>query len=313
MDLTTITSEQWQWGGFFAFVFVMLALDLGVFHRKNHEIRFREAMLWTLFWVSLAMGFNLLMWHLRGKDAALNFFAGYLLEMSLSVDNLFVFLLVFHYFKVPSDLQHKTLFWGIIGVLLMRGLFIGVGLVLITMFHWVIYIFGAFLIYTGFKLAFQSDEDIHPEHNPLIRFCRKLFPVTKDYHGNKFFTRENGILHATPLFIVLVVIETTDVLFAVDSVPAVLAITLDPYVVFTSNVFAILGLRSLYFALAGFMKLFHHLHYGLSAILVFVGVKMVLADFYKIPIELALGFIALVLAGSVVASLLFPKPDDEEK
>jgi tellurite resistance protein TerC len=298
------------WGAFNLFVIAMLALDLGVFHRKAHEVRIREALLWSAFWIALSLLFNLGVYFWSGSQAALEFLTGYLLEKSLSVDNIFVFLMIFTYFRVPYLHQHKVLFWGILGALIMRALFILVGITLIQKFHWVIYIMGAFLIVTGIRMAMQKDEEIHPERNPVLRLVRRFVPVTENYEGGSFFARRGGRLLATPLFIVVLVVETTDVVFAVDSIPAILAITLDPFIVYTSNVFAILGLRALYFALAGVMQLFHYLPYGLSFILVFVGIKMLLVDIYKLPIGIALGTVAGVLAISVLASILFPpKPE----
>jgi len=284
----------------------MLVLDLTVFHRGAHTIQFREAMLWSAFWVSLAAAFAILVYFWRGKTPALDFTTGYLIEESLSVDNLFIFLLIFRYFNVPEEYQHKVLFWGIIGALVMRLLFIIAGVALINRFHWIIYIFGVFLVYTGVKLFRSSEAELHPENNPLLKFVRKIMPVTPNYVKGKFLVRENGWC-ATPLLLVLIVIETTDVIFAADSIPAVLAITQDPFIVFTSNVFAILGLRSLYFALAGMMDLFHFLHYGLAVILSFIGVKMLLSHYYHLPTHVALGVVGGVLAISVVASLVFPK------
>jgi tellurite resistance protein TerC len=284
----------------------MLVLDLAVFHRKAHAVKFKEAIGWTVFWISLAAIFAVAVYFWRGRHVAMDFTTGYLIEESLSIDNLFVFLLIFRYFKVPSNLQHAVLFWGIIGALVMRFLFIWAGVALINRFHWVIYIFGVFLIYTGIKLVKSENSEVQPENNPVLRAFRKFMPVTRDYHGRKFFVRERG-LHATPLFLVLLVIETTDVAFAADSIPAVLAITRDPFIVYTSNVFAILGLRSLYFALAGLMDAFHFLHYGLAVILSFIGVKMLISNFVHLPTWIALGVVALVLALSVVASLVFPK------
>ena len=298
------------WSIFNLFVVAMLALDLGVFHRKAHEVRIREALFWSAFWIALSLLFNLGVYVWRGSETALEFLTGYLLEKSLSVDNIFVFLMIFTYFRVPYIHQHKVLFWGILGALIMRALFILVGITLIQKFHWVIYIMGAFLIVTGVKMATQRDEEIHPERNPVLRLVRRFVPVTQDYEGGSFFVRRGGRLLATPLFIVVLVVETTDVVFAVDSIPAILAITLDPFIVYTSNVFAILGLRALYFALAGVMQLFHYLPYGLSFILAFVGVKMLLVDIYRVPIGIALGTVAAVLAISVVASIFFPpKPE----
>jgi tellurite resistance protein TerC len=284
----------------------MLVLDLTVFHRKAHTIKFKEAVGWSIFWISLAAVFAVLVYFWRGKATALDFTTGYLIEESLSVDNLFVFLLIFKFFKVPANFQHKVLFWGIIGALVMRFVFIIAGVALINRFHWIIYIFGAFLVYTGIKLFKQTDSDVKPEQNPVLKAFRKIMPVTKDYVGGKFFVRDKG-LYATPLFLVLLVIETTDVVFAADSIPAILAITRDPFIVYTSNVFAILGLRSLYFALAGMMELFHYLHYGLAVILTFIGVKMLVSNFFHMPTVVALGVVAGVLAVSVGASVLWPK------
>ncbi len=284
----------------------MLVLDLTVFHRSAHVIKFKEAIWWSVFWISLAAVFAVIVYYWRGKPTSLEFVTGYLIEESLSVDNLFVFLLIFKYFHVPSHFQHKVLFWGIIGALVMRFVFIFAGVTLINRFNWINYIFGAFLVYTGFKLFRQTESEVHPDQNPILRAFRKFVPVTKDYVGGKFFVRQRG-LYATPLFLVLLVIETTDVVFAADSIPAVLAITRDPFIVYTSNVFAILGLRSLYFALAGMMELFHYLHYGLAVILSFIGMKMLLSNYYHLPTSVALGVVGGVLALSVIASLAFPK------
>ncbi len=286
----------------------MLVLDLAVFNRAPHTMRFKEAVYWSIFWISLAGAFAILVYFWRGKAPALNFVTGYLIEESLSVDNLFVFLLIFRYFKVPGDYQHKVLFWGIVGALVMRFAFIIAGVALINRFHWIIYIFGAFLVYTGVKLFRSSDSEVDPENNPVLRWVRKVIPVTPDYVNGNFLVREKG-LYATPLLLVLIVIETTDVVFAADSIPAVLAITRDPFIVFTSNVFAILGLRSLYFALAGMMELFHFLHYGLAVILSFIGVKMLISNYYELPTHIALAVVGVVLAVSVVASIVFPKKE----
>jgi len=283
----------------------MLVLDLAVFNRGPHVVRFKEAAGWSTFWIGLAVAFAILVYFWRGKATALDFATGYLIEESLSVDNLFVFLLIFKYFKVPGEYQHKVLFWGIIGALVMRFVFIIAGVALINRFHWIIYVFGAFLVYTGIKLFRSSDTEVHPENNPVLKWVRKVIPVTPDYVKGQFLVRDKG-LYATPLLLVLIVIETTDVVFAADSIPAVLAITRDPFIVFTSNVFAILGLRSLYFALAGMMELFHFLHYGLAVILSFIGVKMLLSNFFHLPTAVALGVVGGVLALSVVASLMFP-------
>lgn len=284
----------------------MLAVDLGLFNRSGHRIGFREALAWSGVWVTLAGAFAVLVFFWHGHDPALQFITGYVVELSLSVDNLFVFLMIFRYFKVPDAQQHRVLLWGIVGALLMRALFIFAGVSLIRRFSWITYIFGVFLVYSGFKLMRQGKSEIHPEKNPVLRLVRKALPVTNDYVGGKFFVRRAG-LYATPLFIVLLVIETTDVLFAVDSIPAVLAITLNAFIVYTSNVFAILGLRSMYFALAGMMELFEYLHYGLSIVLMSIGLKMLAAHYVEIPTIWALVFVLLVLAISVAASLLRPK------
>jgi tellurite resistance protein TerC len=299
------------WIGFNSFVAIMLVLDLTVFHRKAHKIEFKEALAWSAFWISLAAIFAVIVYFWRGKHTALDFVTGYLIEESLSVDNLFVFLLIFRYFKVPSQFQHKVLFWGIVGALVMRFIFIWAGVALINRFTWIIYVFGAFLVYTGLKLLKSSDSDVQPDQNPVLRAFRKFMPVTKEYEGGKFFVRHRG-LYATPLFLVLIVIETTDVAFAADSIPAILAITRDPLIVYTSNVFAILGLRSLYFALAGLMDAFHYLHYGLAVILTFIGVKMLLSTFFHLPTAVALGVVAGVLGLSVAASLIWPKKQTKQ-
>lgn len=302
-----MSNEILIWVGFNAFVLAMLALDLGIFHRQAHEVKVREALLWSVVWIALALLFNALIFFWKGPQVALEFLTGYLIEKSLSVDNIFVFIMVFAYFRVPALYQHKVLFWGILGALIMRAIFIAAGVTLIEKFHWIVYVFGAFLILTGVKMALQKDKEIHPERNPMLRVFRRIMPVTADYRQDKFFVKQNGRRFATPLFVVLLVIETTDLIFAVDSIPAILAITLDPFIVYTSNVFAILGLRALYFALAGVMQLFHYLNYGLSAILVFVGAKMTVVDFYKIPIGVSLGVVAGILVISVVASLFWPR------
>jgi len=292
------------WVGFNLFIVLMLALDLGVIHRKAHVIHFREGLRWSAGWISLALAFGVVVYFWRGPEIGLQFFTGYLIEESLSVDNLFVMLMIFTYFRVPALYQHRVLFWGILGALIMRATFIVTGVALIEKFHWMIYFFGAILIFTGVKMALEKDKEIHPEHNPVLKLFRRLMPVTKDYVGGKFFTRLDGRRWATPLMVVLVLIETTDLIFAVDSVPAVLAVSRDPFIIYTSNVFAILGLRSLYFALAGMMNRFQYLHYGLAVILTFVGTKMLLADVVKVPIQLALGVVLGVLALSIVISLL---------
>jgi tellurite resistance protein TerC len=284
----------------------MLVLDLGVFHRRAHTVKFREALAWSGAWIALAAIFAVVIFFWHGRTPTLEFVTGYVIELSLSVDNLFVFLLIFRFFQVPLNHQHKVLFWGILGALIMRGVFIAAGVGLIRRFHWIIYVFGAFLVYSGIKLFFQEEAEIHPEKNPVLRLFRRWVPVTKDYEGNKFFVRRPG-LYATPLFVVLLVVETTDLLFAVDSIPAILAITRDAFIVYTSNVFAILGLRSMYFALAGMMEMFRYLHYGLSLVLVFVGAKMLLSHYFEIPTPVALGVVAGVLAISVIASMANPR------
>jgi len=285
----------------------MLLVDLAVFHKKEHEESITEALVWTGVWITLAVIFGAGVYYFMGSKTALDYFTGYLIEKSLSVDNIFVFLLVFSYFKVPSKFQHKVLFWGIFGALVMRLIFIFTGVALLERFHWIIYVFGGFLIYTGIKLAFEKDKEVHPERNPVLKLVRKIFPTTKSYYGAQFFIRRMGKLMATPLFIVLIVIETTDLVFAIDSIPAVLAITRDQFVVYSSNAFAILGLRALYFAVSGIMQLFHYLHYGLSLILIFVGIKMLLSEFYHIPTPYTLAFIGLTLTVSIVASIMYPQ------
>jgi tellurite resistance protein TerC len=303
----------WLWIVFNLFVLLMLALDLGVFHRKAHIVSIREATIWSVVWIALAMVFNLGLYFFwdqvsptseyTNSEASLAFFTGYLIEKSLSVDNIFVFVLLFTFFAVPAAYQHRVLFWGILGALLMRGILIAVGATLLKEFHWIIYVFGAFLIFTGIRMALHRNEEMHPERNPLIRFVRRIMPVTDNYEGDKFFIRRAGKLIATPLFLVLLLVESTDLIFAVDSIPAIFAVTEDPFIVYTSNVFAILGLRSLYFLLAGVVDKFYYLKLGLSVVLVFVGIKMVMVDFYKIPVGLSLGVIASILAISVIASL----------
>jgi tellurite resistance protein TerC len=294
------------WGGFTIFVLGMLLLDLLVFHRKSHEVKLKEALLWSGVWIGLALVFNIGIYIWQGKQPALEFLTGYLIEKSLSVDNIFVFLMVFSYFKVPPKYQHQVLFWGILGALLMRAGFIAGGITLIKHFHWIIYVFGGFLVFTGVKMAMEKDKEIHPEKSLVLRLFHKVMPVRPGYEDSKFFVKKDGRMFATHLFIVLLVVETTDVIFAVDSIPAVLAITQDPFIVYTSNVFAILGLRALYFALSGIMRLFHYLHYGLSAILVFVGSKMLMTGILKIPIGLSLAVVAALLFLSVGASILWP-------
>ena len=303
------TLPWWAWAGFLAFVGAMLALDLGVFNRHERAISVREALGWCAVWVGLALGFNLLIRLQLGRQPALEFFTGYLVELCLSVDNVFVFIVIFQYFRVEPRYQHRVLFWGILGAVVMRALFIFAGISLINAFHWIIYVFGVFLVYTGVKLARpKPDEGLHPEHNPLVRLFRRVFPVTPDFHGGRFFLAEKGRgLFATPLLIVLIVVETTDVMFALDSIPAVIAITRNEFIVFTSNIFAILGLRSLYFAVSGVMQLFRYLNLGLAVVLVFIGVKMLISGYVEIPIGWSLGVIGTTLTLSILASVLRPE------
>ena len=291
----------------------MLALDLGVFHRKAHSVSVREALTWTAVWITLAMLFNLFVYYYFGKESALEFFTAYLVEKSLSVDNIFVMIMIFSYFSVPDSYQHKVLFWGIFGALVMRIIFIFAGIELIHKFHWLIYIFGGFLVVTGIRMVTGSDKPIEPDKNPLVKLVRRMFPVTSTFEGDNFFIRRDRKLWATPLFVVVVLIEATDLVFAVDSIPAIIAISDDPFIVYTSNVFAILGLRSLYFALAGIEKYFKYLKYGLATILVFVGVKMCIVDLYKLPVEISLIVIAFLLAISMIASVILKKAPLDDK
>jgi tellurite resistance protein TerC len=293
------------WILFNVFVAVMLALDLGVLQRRSRRLSFREALAWSGAWVSLAAAFAVLVLFWHGRTESLQFVTGYVIELSLSVDNLFVFLVIFRFFKVPDEHQHKVLFWGILGAVLIRGLFIVAGVGLMSRFSWITYAFGALLVYSGIKLLGHGKAQIQPEKNPVLRIFRRMFPVTDEYVGGQFFTRRDG-LYATPLLLVLLVVETSDIFFAVDSIPAVLAITTNAFIVYTSNVFAILGLRSMYFALAEVMDLFHYLHYGLSLVLIFIGIKMLGSHFVEIPTHWALAVVISVLAISVLASLLHP-------
>lgn len=285
----------------------MLALDLGIFNRKSHEVNYKEALLWSAIWISLALIFNIGVFKYAGHDKGMEFLTGYLLEKALSVDNIFVFVLLFSFFDVPKKYQHKVLYYGIVGALIMRGVLIALGAALIVKFHWVILIFGAFLVFTGIKMAFHKEEKIEPDKNPIVKFFKKIIPVTAEYEKNKFFVKKSTGLLATPLFIVLIVVETTDLVFAFDSIPAILAITQDTFIVFTSNAFAILGLRSLYFALAGFMDKFKYLRTGLSVILVFIGIKMLIADLFYIEVVYSLAFIVLTLTVSMLASVFSKK------
>jgi tellurite resistance protein TerC len=304
----------WLWVGFALLILAMLALDLGVFHRKAHAVSFKEALGWTATWVTLALFFGAGVWHFAGHEKALEFYTGWLIEYSLSVDNVFVFALIFSYFAVPSAWQHKVLFWGIVGALVMRFAMIYAGAALITRFSWLLYLFGAFLIFTGIRMAFRRIEQIQPERNPIVRWFRKCVPVTRDYHGDSFAVRRDGRWMITPLLVVLVCVETTDLIFATDSIPAIFAVTLDPFILYTSNVFAILGLRSLYFVLAGAMNLFYHLKLGLGVVLAFVGIKMLLADTaWKIDTLPALLVVATVLIISIVASLVHNRCERREQ
>ena len=294
------------WLYFNLLILVLLAFDLFVLHRKKHIIAMKEALWTSLGWIIIALIFNVYIFYSRGYEEALSFFTGYIVEKALSIDNLFVFIIIFSTFQVPEHLLHKVLFWGIIGAIAMRAFFIFFGIALINNFHWIIYVFGAFLIYTGWKLGFKPNKQIHPESNYFIRTIRKIIPMTQNYVGDAFFVKQNGKILATPLFLVLLAIEFTDVVFAVDSIPAIIGITQDPYLIYTSNIFAILGLRSLYFALAKIVQYFHFIHYGLSIILTFIGFKMLLSGYISIPILVSLSVILGTIAISIILSLLFP-------
>lgn len=297
----------WPWIIFNAFVLLMLAIDLGIFNRRSKKILFKEAITWSLIWIIMALSFNVWIYYSMGEKPAVEFLTGYLIEKSLSVDNIFVFILLFSFFKVPEEYKHRVLFWGVIGALIMRAIFIALGAVLIAKFHWIIYLFGAFLVFTGYKMFKKSGADMHPEENPLVRWFINKGKVTNEYHGNKFFVISNGKRLATPLFLCLLSIEFTDLIFAVDSIPAIFAITNDTFIIYTSNVFAILGLRSLYFALEGVITKFPYLRYGLAVILIFIGCKMLLVDVYKIPIVLSLCFITTILVLSIIWKKIFPE------
>jgi tellurite resistance protein TerC len=303
--------QLWLWVAFNACVVAMLAVDLFVFHKDAHEVRVKEAATWSVIWIALAVVFGAGVYRFMGREAGLEYFAGYLIEKALSVDNIFVFVLIFSYFRVPPRYQHRVLFWGILGALLMRGAMIAAGAYLIQQFHWVIYLFGAFLVFTGVRMAMHSEHDLDPESSIVNRLVRRIVPVAKEYHGERFFVRERATqgsrLVATPLFVVLVLVETTDLIFAVDSIPAIFAVTQEPFIVYSSNVFAILGLRALYFLLADVIHRFHYLKIGLSVVLVFVGLKMLAVDVYKVPIGLSLAIIALVLGAATIASWLWPR------
>lgn len=306
------SEDMFLWGGFTLFILAMLALDLGVFQRKPHVIQMKEALAWFCFWVTLALIFNLgiIYFNERGIQAGLEFFTGFLVEKSLSIDNIFVFILIFNYFRVPPVYQHKVLFWGILGAIIMRAIFILAGLALLSRFHWTIYIFGTFLLITGIKLMFKKQEKYDPKKNWLIRIFSRIFPVTDRYDSNHFFTRKSGKLLATPLFIVLLAVESSDIIFAVDSIPAIFAITSDPFIVYTSNIFALLGLRSLYFGVSGFMNTFYFLHYGFASIIIILAIKMLLSDFYHLPITFSLALIVVILLSCVIVSLLWPRKAD---
>jgi tellurite resistance protein TerC len=302
-----ISNESLLWIIFSISVFVLLALDLGIFHRKSHEIGIKEAVVWSLIWLAVAVVFNIIVYLWHGQDTAMEFAAAYIVERSLSVDNLFVFLLIFSYFKVPAAHQYRVLFWGILAALVLRAIFILTGITLIQTFHWLIYLFGAFLIYTGIKIAMKKEDDeADLSQNCVLRICKRFLPTTEAYDGGKFFSKNGGKFLVTPMFLVLLVVETSDLIFALDSVPAVLGVTLDPFVAYTSNIFAILGLRALYFALAGCMLMFRFLSGGITIILIFVGAKMLVSGFYDVPVEIALGVIVLVLAAAIGLSVLIP-------
>lgn len=309
--LTTIS----MWGGFLLLVFAVLAVDLGLANKKAHAVSTKEAAAWTAVWVTLAFLFNIGLYVLRGPQPALEFLTGYLIEYSLSIDNIFVFIMLFSYFRVEAAYRHQVLFWGILGALLFRAGLIGVGAALITRFHWVMYIFGLFLIYSGIKMALAGDEEPDPERNPVVTWFKRIFPVTSQYHGDAFFIRQGhpARTYATPLFVVLLIVETTDIMFALDSIPAIFAVTKDPYIVFTSNVFAILGLRSLYFLLDGIMGLFRFLKYGLTLVLSFIGLKMLLTEIRPISTPTSLGVVVGILAISILLSVLMPAPPAEER
>ena len=300
------------WAGFNIFVLIMLALDLGVFHRKTHKVSIKEASIWSAVWITLALIFNVFVYFQFGEQKATEFLTGYLIEKSLSVDNIFVFVIIFGYFQIPDEYQHKVLFWGILGALVMRIIFIFAGVALINQFHWTIYIFGAFLVFTGFKMMAKKDKKVKLENSRAISFLKKKFSITDELHGDKFFIKSGNKKFATPLFLALVLIEITDLIFAVDSIPAILAITQDQFIVYTSNVFAILGLRSLYFALAHIVHRFVYLSYGLAIILIFIGIKMLLIDVFKIPTYISLIVIALILTFSIVLSLVRVKGEEKQ-
>ncbi|HWM91807.1 MAG TPA: TerC family protein [Thermoanaerobaculia bacterium] len=300
-----------QWGVFFTLVAIMLALDLGVFHRKERRVTLREAAFWSIVWMVISLVFNYWIYYRFGSEAGLEFLTGYVIEKSLSFDNIFVFIVIFNYFAVPAEYQHRVLFWGILGALVSRGVFIWIGAALIDRFEWIILVFGAFLVYTGIKILVQKETEVHPEQNPVVRLFQRFVPLTPRYHGKRFFVTENGRRVATPLMLVLVVIEATDVVFAVDSIPAIFAITRNEFIIFTSNIFAILGLRALYFLLAGLMHRFRYLGVGLGLVLVFIGAKMLTHNWVHIPTSWSLGVVLGILALAMIASLLRPAAPDE--
>ncbi len=294
----------WLWIGFNAFVLALLALDLGVFHRKSHSVSVKEALGWSAVWIALALLFNAGLYFWRGPEPALQFLTGYLIEKSLSVDNIFVFVLLFSAFGVPAAYQHRVLFWGVLGALVMRGILITVGVILLEEFHWILYVFGAFLIFTGIRMAMHKETEVHPDRNPILKFVRRIVPVTAHYERDRFFVHRSGQFLVTPLLLVLVAVETTDLIFAVDSIPAIFAVTTDPFIVYTSNVFAILGLRSLYFVFANIINKFYYLRPGLAVILSYVGVKMLVTDIFHISAALSLLVIAVILAITIIASMM---------
>jgi tellurite resistance protein TerC len=311
LALTTIT--PWHWTGFIVCILIFLALDLGVFHRSAHVVKFKEALCWTAVWFCVAMGFGWWLGRARGGEQAEMFITGYLLELSLSMDNVFVIALIFSYFRVPSQHQHRVLFWGILGALIMRGVMIAVGAALVSRFSWVLYIFGAFLLFTGVKMLFAGDGGVEPENNLVLRLARKFFPVAPDFEGQKFFTQWNGRRALTPLALVLLMVETTDLVFALDSIPAIFGVTQDPFIVFTSNVFAILGLRSLYFVLANAIDYFRFLKYGLSVVLIYIGIKMLLVKWVHIPTRLSLGIVVGIIGLSILISVILGKREHDKR
>lgn len=303
----------WEWVAFGTIIAIMLIVDLGIFHKKSHTVSIKESLVWTGIWIALSLIFNAWVYFSMGQQKGLEFLTGYIIEKSLSIDNIFVISLIFSYFKVPSQYQHRVLFWGVLGALLFRIIFVFAGVALIQKFHWMIYLFGGFLVFTGLKMLKESDKKIDIEHNPMITFVRRFFKITPQFEGQKFYIVKDGVRHFTPLFLVLIMIESTDIVFAVDSIPAILAITPDPFIVFTSNVFAILGLRSLYFAVNGIMEMFEYINYALSGILVFVGFKMLVSSYIKVPTALSVGVIFTLIIASILASIYFPKKKHKNK